>query len=98
MRGPKPHGQPCKEGATGLSDSGETAMSAPDPVRVAAGRYAYTCRRDVGDPQTRAEAFRDLTAVRLEKAIREAVEAAPPLTPGQRADLAAILTGGGQVA
>lgn len=65
----------------------------PDPVQVAIGRYAYYSRKDVGNPQAREAAARAVTAAKLERAIRQAVEAAPSLTPEQRAELAAILTG-----
>lgn len=68
-------------------------MPTPDPLRAAVGRYAYACRKDVGNPKARGEALRDLTALQLERAIREAVEAAPPLTSEQRAELSAILMG-----
>lgn len=67
-------------------------MSTPDPVRVAAGRYAYTCRRDVS-PEARADALRDLTAAQLERAIREARESAPALTDEQTSHLVGLLQG-----
>lgn len=67
-------------------------MTTPDPVRVAAGRYAYTCRRDV-PPEARAEALRDLTAAQLERAIREVMESAPPLTYEQTNHLVSLLLG-----
>ena len=52
------------------------------------GRLAYACRRDVGTPQSRAEARRDMSALKLESAIQDALAAAPPLTDEQRARLA----------
>jgi len=46
-----------------------------------------------GDPQAVAEARRNLTEVKLERAIGQALAAAPPLTDQQRARLAALLGG-----
>ncbi len=71
-----------------------SANTYADPARVELGKLAYACRPDVGTPATRAAARRDIEAIKLERAIRRAVEAAPPLTAQQRAKLAAILTGG----
>ncbi len=58
------------------------------------GSLGYACREDVGTPETRAEARRDLSALKLELAIQKAVAAAPPLTDEQRARLASLLSGG----
>ncbi|MFT4225003.1 hypothetical protein [Micropruina sp.] len=58
------------------------------------GSLGYACRADVGTPETRAEARRDLAAIRLEQAIAEAMDAPAPLTMAQRAALASILTSG----
>lgn len=43
------------------------------------------------DEQTQADLRRDLRAARLQQSIREAVDAWPPLTVEQRAELAALL-------
>ena len=69
-------------------------MTATNTRRAEFGRLAYACREDVGTPETRAAARRDLEALKLELAIQRAVEAAPPLTADQRTRLAAILSGG----
>lgn len=55
-----------------------------------AALYAYG---RTPDPETEALARRTLTAAKLERAIREAIEAAPPITTEQRTALAAILGG-----
>lgn len=39
---------------------------------------------------------REMRAIQLEKAIKQAVDAAPPLTAEQRVRLTALLTGGGR--
>lgn len=64
-----------------------------DPVRVATARLAISTRWG-RDAATIAEARRDLTAAKLERAINEAVASAPPLSPAQRDRLASLLTGG----
>lgn len=46
------------------------------------------------DPALIAGLKRNLTEAKLERAIREAVAAAPPLSAAQKARLAAILSGG----
>lgn len=71
-------------------------MATPDPVRSARSRLAYALRRDLiqADPSRVPDLRRQLTAAKLERAIREAIAAAPPLTPQQRTELAAILSGG----
>jgi hypothetical protein len=63
-----------------------------DPVRTASGRIAYHSRRD-GNPAKLTEARRDLAAAKLERHIREAVAAAPPLSDDQKHRLAALLVG-----
>lgn len=47
-----------------------------------------------GDEAAAGAADRDLRAAKLEKHIRELVDAAPPLTAEQRLKLTALLTGG----
>lgn len=64
-----------------------------DPVRVATSRLAIATRWGK-DEDTLTAARRDLTEAKLERAIREAVASAPPLTPAQRDRLATLLTGG----
>lgn len=67
----------------------------PDPVRVAAGRYAIAHRRDRNvSPEEREAAHRDFAAARLERAVRETLEDAPPLTVEQRQRIARLLAGG----
>lgn len=70
----------------------------PDPVISAVARLGVATRTTRGgkggDPEAVAEARRHLTEVKLERSIREAVKAAPPLTQEQRTRLAAILSGG----
>lgn len=48
----------------------------------------------VPDPERLAEAQRAFTAAKAERDIRKALAAEPPLTPQQRAELAALLLGG----
>ena len=60
-----------------------------DPVLQARARKGVAARR--GDAEGVRSASRDLTAAKLERHIREAVAAAPPLTNDQRARLAALL-------
>lgn len=66
----------------------------PDPVLAARGRLANASRQG-GDPAKRDAARRALTAAKLERHIRAAVAAAPPLTTEQRDALARLLTVGG---
>lgn len=65
-----------------------------DPVRMAHSRVA-TASRKGADPLALPVAKRDLTAAKLERAIREAIAAAPPLTDDQRTRLGRLLTSGG---
>jgi len=51
---------------------------------------AYQRHRGADDPVTQ-NAERDLRAIRLEEHIRDVVQAAPPLTSGQRERLALLL-------
>ncbi|WP_313566532.1 hypothetical protein [Mobilicoccus sp.] len=67
------------------------ATSQVDPVRQARANVAVAVR--LGKDAT--EARRTLHAAKLERAIMEAVNAAPPLTADQRATLAQLLTSGG---
>lgn len=54
---------------------------------------ALTRSRTADDPEL-VTARQDLKAARLAAYIKRTVDAAPPLTPGQREQLAAILRGG----
>lgn len=68
---------------------------AVDPVLKARSNLAVAHRATKNTPPERLGELRaELAAAKIERAIREAVEAAPPLTDEQRARLAAILTGG----
>lgn len=70
-------------------------MSVTDPVRRARSSLARSYRGDVHvTPERQAELRRNLTEAKLERAINEAVAAAPPLTDEQRARLAQLLSGG----
>ena len=53
-----------------------------DPVHSARGRLAYSSRTDIvqHDPNAVSNARRELTAAKLERSVREALAAAPPLT------------------
>ena len=57
-------------------------------------RLAALSRHRSGDTQAIDDARRNLRAARLEDAIREAVDAAPPLSDEQRDHLARILRRG----
>jgi hypothetical protein len=67
-----------------------------NPVFLAATRVARASRPGCrgSDPEDLAAARRALTEAKLERAIREAVAAAPPLTQEQRDKLALILVRG----
>lgn len=61
-------------------------------------RLARACRRKNGSPDEATEARRDYAAIKIEQAIVDALETAPPLTDAQRARLADLLAsrqGGG---
>ena len=63
-----------------------------DPVLSAGGRVAYASRGEwSGEPERLVEARRDLTASLLERHIRQAVAADPPMTAVQREQLALLL-------
>lgn len=64
-----------------------------DPVHHHRAIVANAVRR--GDPPAVVDdARRDLYAAKLERAIRETLAKAPPLSDEQRRELARILTGG----
>ena len=65
-------------------------MPSSNLVLVASARVA----RDVRAGRDSTESRRAVTEAKLERAVREAVAAAPPLTAEQRQRLAALLTGG----
>ena len=67
----------------------------PSPVMSARQRHNQMCRHHGPDAPVTKDAARDLRAAKLERAIREAVEAAPPLSDEQRSRLSAILRGSG---
>lgn len=64
-----------------------------DPVFVARSRVARASQRGA-KPHVLTEARRDLSAAHVERAIRKALDAAPPLSNLQRERLAELLTGG----
>ncbi|PFG40604.1 hypothetical protein ATJ97_3135 [Georgenia soli] len=72
-------------------------MPTTDPVVLARNKlsalHVGKKRGRVPDPVAVAEARRELTAAHVERAIRKALDAAPPLTPEQRGNLAALLMG-----
>ncbi|MBA2715609.1 MAG: hypothetical protein H0U51_00850 [Propionibacteriales bacterium] len=57
-----------------------------------AGLYTYG---RTPDPETEAAARRELATAKIERAIREAIAAAPPLTNEQRERIASLLASGG---
>lgn len=65
-------------------------MSTIGTPRHARARVANASRFGA-TPETIADLQRDLRAANLAKTIRQQVEQAPPLTDGQKAELAAIL-------
>ena len=71
-----------------------------DPVHSARGRLAYSSRTDIvqHDPNAVSNARRELTAAKLERSVREALAAAPPLTTEQRETIARLLRMGGSAA
>ena len=70
-----------------------------DPVIVARGKLAalYSYGR-TPDTKTANAARRALTAAKLERAVREALVATPPLTAQQRETIARLLRVGGDLA
>ncbi|MBM0233371.1 hypothetical protein JNW91_16815 [Micromonospora sp. STR1_7] len=81
-------------------------MSKPDTTTPSPRHFRAVKANAVryGDQAAAERADRELRAAKLERAIRTAVDAAPPLTDEQRARLAGLLAppqasgGGGQVA
>jgi len=67
----------------------------PSQVVSARQRHNILVRHHGADAPVTKDAARDLRAARLELAIREAVDAAPPLNDEQRSRLSAILRGNG---
>lgn len=63
-------------------------------VRAAGTRVARASRKGA-DSQTLMDARRDLTTAKLERAIQEAINTAPPITTDQRAHLVRLLANGG---
>lgn len=67
-----------------------------DPVlaaRSALGVASRYTRNGAPDPERVAAARRKLSAARVERAIRQALTDEPPITPEQREQLVALLTG-----
>jgi hypothetical protein len=66
-----------------------------DPVLSARGKIALAVARK--DPERERLARQEISAARVERAIRKALDDAPPLTKEARASLAMLLmTGGGE--
>lgn len=65
----------------------------PDPVLSARGKIAHAvaCK----DPERERLARQEISAARVERAIRKALDEAPPLTDEARASLAMLLMSGG---
>jgi hypothetical protein len=70
-------------------------MSAVSPGQVAAGRLAGLRNKTPRDPIAITAARHDLTEIKLERAIREALAAKPLLPVVRRVRLAQILVDGG---
>ena len=70
-----------------------------DPVHAARSKLAnlYSHGRSP-DAKTANAARRALTAAKLERAVRQALAAAPPLTAAQRETIARLLRVGGDLA
>ena len=72
-------------------------MTSPDPVRRAQAQLMLAHRTAKGgaggDPEAITEARQALTAAKLERRVREALNAEPPLTTEQRNRIASILLG-----
>jgi hypothetical protein len=64
-----------------------------DPVLSARGKIAYAVAAK--DPERELRARQEISAARVERAIRRALEDVPPLTDGARASLAMLLMSGG---
>lgn len=71
-----------------------TAVST-NPVLLARNNLAVQSRHGA-PPAVIDDCRRNLTAAKLERAIREAIAAAPPLSDAQRVELGHLLTSGGQ--
>ena len=69
-------------------------MASPTVYHERARVASLSRSRPADDPEL-VEARQRLKGERLRALIREAVEAAPPLTEDQRRDLAGLLAGGG---
>lgn len=68
------------------------ATQASDPVLSARGRVAYAASKR--DTELEYAARQQLSAARVERAIRKALDEAPPLTEEARATLAMLLMSG----
>jgi hypothetical protein len=64
-----------------------------DPVLSARGKIAYAVATK--DPGRELRARQEISAARVERAIRKALEETPPLTDEARAALAMLLLSGG---
>lgn len=64
-----------------------------DPVLSARGKIAYAVSRK--DPELELRARQEISAARVERAIRRALEDVPPLTNEARTSLAMLLMSGG---
>lgn len=71
-----------------------STQTTPNPVARASSQLAIRTRWNA-DPAVIDDCRRNLTAAKLERAIREAIAAAPPLTNAQRVELGHLLTSGG---
>lgn len=65
----------------------------PDPVLSARARIGLAVSRQ--DAKAEYAARQEISAARVERAIRKALDEAPPLTDEARARLAALLSAGG---
>jgi hypothetical protein len=64
-----------------------------DPVLVARSRVARAVQRQ--DAEDEYAGRQELAAAKLERAVREAIAAAPPLTPEKKQHIAMLLLTGG---
>lgn len=64
----------------------------PDPVLVARSHVANAVLK--GDATAEYAGRQELAAAKLERAVREAIAAAPPLTAERKQYIAALLVGG----
>lgn len=71
-----------------------SVLRSVDPVRKARSRVALASR--YGTRAEVTEARRELTAGKLERAIREALAANPGIAPKRRDELAKLLVGGAE--